>query len=94
MNACVWSECRNTRRRFIKYFGAGDLAHCRFLSRAIYSGGTAPDSHRIPHLFPARTTGFPEAPPVGEGGMACLTYPPDPVNWNFFLRLAPCFVLP
>ncbi|KXU53568.1 hypothetical protein HMPREF3039_02290 [Akkermansia sp. KLE1798] len=47
-----------------KYFEAGDLAHCPVVFRTTYSGGTAPDSHRIPHLFPARAASFPEVPPV------------------------------
>ena len=42
--------------------------------------GTAPDSHRIPHLFPARTTGFPEAPPVNHEGPANIPQGHGTVN--------------
>ena len=38
---------------------AGDLAQSLTRSREKpYSGGTAPDSHRIPHQFPVRATDF------------------------------------
>ncbi len=33
-----------------------------FIRPKRYSGGTAPELHRIPHLFPARATGFLTSP--------------------------------
>ena len=59
-NSWFGLDCRKTRRRLVITLRLAIWLHEFLGMEPTYSGGTAPDLHRIPHLFPVRATDFPE----------------------------------